>query len=162
MLPEQAERRAAEAEPLGTLVRLRVRPIVPGSSPVIRRMSPHHHLPTPMLLGSVQRLQRPLRKRQGPETPTQLSRSCGSLSAAVRPRRRAEAASTCAPTVPVEGLWRELAGVAPYLGIGGAPPALTAASHSDARQVGRQNPVKSRGNRVQTRALLDSHVDIND
>ena len=39
---------------------------------------------------------------------------------------------------------------------------MTAASHSDARQVGRQNPVKSRGNRVQTRALLDSHVDIND
>ena len=39
---------------------------------------------------------------------------------------------------------------------------LTAASHSDARQVGRQNPVKSRGNRVQTRALLDLHVDIND
>ena len=45
---EQTERRAAEAEPLGTLVRLRVRPIVPGSSPVIRRMSPHRHLPMTM------------------------------------------------------------------------------------------------------------------
>ena len=43
------------------------------------------------------------------ETPTQLSRSCGSLSAAVRAVRRAEAASTRAPTVPVEVLWRELA-----------------------------------------------------
>ena len=91
-----------------------------------------------------------------------MSRSCGSLSAAVRAGRRAEAASTRAPTVPVEVLWRELARVAPTLGIGGPRPALTAASHSDARQVGRQNPVKSRGNRVQTRALLDLHVDIND
>ena len=35
-----------KAEPLGTLVRLRVRPIVPGSSPVIRRMTPRRHLPT--------------------------------------------------------------------------------------------------------------------
>ena len=43
---EQTERRAAEAEPLGTRVRLRVRPIVPGSSPVIRRMRPRRHLPT--------------------------------------------------------------------------------------------------------------------
>ena len=91
-----------------------------------------------------------------------MSRSCGSLSAAVRAGRREEAASTRAPTVPVEVLWRELARVAPTLGIGGPRPALTAASHSDARQVGRQNPVKSRGNRVQTRALLDLHVDIND
>ena len=37
-----------QAEPLGARVRLRVRPIVPGSSPVIRRMSPHRHLPMPM------------------------------------------------------------------------------------------------------------------
>ena len=47
------ERRAADAEPLGTRVRLRVRPIASGSSPIIRRMSPHRPLPTPMLLGSV-------------------------------------------------------------------------------------------------------------
>ena len=31
-----------------TRVRLRVRPIVPGSSLVIRMMSPHRHLPMPM------------------------------------------------------------------------------------------------------------------
>ena len=79
----------------------------------------------------------------------------------MRAGRRAEAASTRAPTVPVEVLWRELARVAPTLGIGGPRPALTAASHSDARQVGRQNPVKSRGIRGQTRRLLDSHVSIN-
>ena len=35
----------------GTRVRLRVRLIVPGPSPVIRRMSPQRHLPMPMLLG---------------------------------------------------------------------------------------------------------------
>ena len=50
---EQTERRAAEAEPLGMRVRLRVRPIASGSSPIIRRMSPHRPLPTPMLFGSV-------------------------------------------------------------------------------------------------------------
>ena len=43
---EQPERKAAEAEPSKTRMRLRVRPIVPGSSPVIRRMSPHRHMPT--------------------------------------------------------------------------------------------------------------------
>ena len=80
----------------------------------------------------------------------------------MRARRRAEVASTRAPTVPVEGLWRELAGVAPTLGIGGDPPALTAGSSGDARQVRRQDPAKSRGNRVQTRTLVESHVGIND
>ena len=50
---EQTERRAAEAEALRTRVRVRVRPIASGSSPIIRRMSPHRPLPTPMLLGSV-------------------------------------------------------------------------------------------------------------
>ena len=92
------------------------------------------------------------------ETPTQLSRSCGSLSAAVRAGRRAEAAYTRAPTVPVEVSWRELARVAPTLGIGGPRPALTAASPGDARHVRNKNPVKSRGNRVQTRTLLDSQL----
>ena len=38
------------------------------------------------------------------EHPTPLSHSRGSLSAAVRARRRAEVASTRPPTVPVEGL----------------------------------------------------------
>ena len=94
--------------------------------------------------------------------PTRLSHSRGSLSAAVRARRRAEVASTRAPTVPVEGLWRELAGVAPTLGIGGDPPALTAGSSGDARQVRRQDPAKSLGNRVQTCTLVESHVGIND
>ena len=68
---------------------------------------------------------------QGPETPTQLSRSCGSLSDAVRAGRRAEAASTRDPTVPVEVLWRELARVAPTLGIGGPRPALTRSQSQD-------------------------------
>ena len=94
--------------------------------------------------------------------PTRLSHSRGSLSAAVRARRRAEVASTRAPTEPVEGLWRELAGAAPTLGIGGDPPALTAGSSGDARQVRRQDPGKSRANRVHTRTLVDSHVGIND
>ena len=57
--------RAAEAEPLGTRVRPRVRPIASGSSPIIRRMSPHRPLPTPMLLGSVERLKRPLHMHPG-------------------------------------------------------------------------------------------------
>ena len=43
---EQPERKAAEAEPSKTRMRLRVRPIVPESSPVIRRMRPCRHLPT--------------------------------------------------------------------------------------------------------------------
>ena len=78
-----------------------------------------------------------------PDAVEELSRSCGSLSAAVRAGRRAEAASTRAPTVPVEVLWRELARVAPTLGIGGPrrpPPALTAASPGDARHVRKQEP----------------------
>ena len=80
----------------------------------------------------------------------------------MRAGRCEEVASTRASTVPVEGLWRELAGVAPTLGIGGDPPALTAGSSGDARQVRRQDPAKSRGNRVQTRTLVESHVGIND
>ena len=52
--------------------------------------------------------------------------------------------------------------MAPTLGIGGDPPALTAGSSGDARQVRRQDPAKSRGNRVQTRTLVESHVGIND
>ena len=56
--------------------------------------------------------------------PTRLSHSRGSLSAAVRARRRAEVACTRAPSGLVEGLWRELAGAAPTLGIGGDPPRL--------------------------------------
>ena len=97
-----------------------------------------------------------------PDAVEELSRSCGSLSAAVRAGRRAEAAYTRAPTVPVEVSWRELARVAPTLGIGGPRPALTAASPGDARHVRNKNPVKSRGNRGQTRTLLESHVGIND
>ena len=50
---------------MGMRVRLRVRPIASGSSPIIRRMSPHRPLPTPMLLGSVERLKRPLRMHPG-------------------------------------------------------------------------------------------------
>ena len=40
------QRKAAESKPSKTRMRLRVRPIVPGSSLAIRRLRPRRHLPT--------------------------------------------------------------------------------------------------------------------